>query len=338
MKIWQATGPGRENLRLADIPTPSPGIGEVLVRVKAVSLNYRDRLLIENNGYSAFGLPFTPCSDLAGEIAAVGAGVTRFTTGDRVVNNFLAGWIDGAPPRVAGEVPSFGGPLPGVLAEYVSLPAEWLVMSPTALSDVEASTLPCAGLTAWTSLIELGGLVPGQTVVVQGTGGVSLFALQMASGFGAEVIVTTTNASKADRVKALGASHVINRAEAADWASAVLEATDGRGADHIVEVAGGANVENSIRALAPNGRISLVGVIEGFHSSFPSVPAIHAFATIQAVFVGHRNGLERLIRSIDVTGLKPIIDSEFAFEEFHDALARADQGPFGKVVMVASNH
>jgi NADPH:quinone reductase-like Zn-dependent oxidoreductase len=333
MRVWQVMGLGRESLRLVDVPKPQVGAGEVRIRVKAVSLNYRDRLMIENNGYAAYGLPFTPCSDLAGEVEAIGERVTRFAIGDRVINNFNGGWIDGPPPRVMGVIASFGGPLPGALAEYISLPEEWLVKAPAALADAQASTLPCTGLTAWTSLVELGRLSPGQTVVVQGTGGLSLFALQLASGFGAEVIVTTTSADKADRAKALGAKNVINRVEEPDWAKRVVEITGGRGADHILEVAGGANLGNSVRALAAGGRISLVGVIESFDANFPSVPAIHAFATVQAVFVGNRRGLENLVRAIESNGLNPVIDSEFEFAAFPDALARLEQGPFGKVVV-----
>jgi NADPH:quinone reductase-like Zn-dependent oxidoreductase len=333
MKVWQVSGPGANGLKLAEAETPEPGRGEVLVRVKAVSLNYRDMLMLENGGYSRFGLPFTPCSDLAGEIAAIGDGVHHFAVGDRVINNFNAGWIDGDPPRHEGEIASFGGPLSGTLSEYVALPAEWLVKAPVSLREAAASTLPCTGLTAWTSLVEMGRLAPGQTVVVQGTGGFSLFALQLANRIGAEVIVTTSNASKAERASALGARHVINRSEGPNWAEQVKTITHGRGADHILEVAGGTNLNNSVRALAPGGRISLVGVIESFDARFESVPAIHSLATVQAVYVGHRKGLERLVRAVDVCGLSPEIDSEFAFADFPRALARLREGPFGKVVM-----
>jgi NADPH:quinone reductase-like Zn-dependent oxidoreductase len=333
MKIWQAKRPGVDGLELVQAETPKPDRGQVLVRVKAVSLNYRDMLMIENDGYSRFGLPFTPCSDFAGEIAALGDGVSHFSVGERVINNFNAGWIDGEPSRQNGEIASFGGSLPGVLSEYVALPADWLVKAPVSLSDAEASTLPCTGLTAWTSLVELGRLIPGQTVVVQGTGGFSLFALKLAHKIGAEVIVTTGNASKAERAYALGAGHVIDREKHPDWAEQVTMVTNGRGADHILEVAGGKNVGNSVRALAPGGRISLVGVMESFDSSFASVPAIHTVANIQAVYVGNRRGLERLVRAIDVCGLSPVIDSQFAFDDFLLALARLRQGPFGKVVV-----
>ena len=333
MKNWQATGGGRDGLRLFELPKPRPRKGEILVRVNAVSLNYRDRLMIDSDAYSAYGLPFTPCSDLAGEVEALGADAAGFAVGDRVIANFTAGWIDGPPPRLRGEIPSLGGPLPGVLSEYVSLPAGWFVKAPAGLDDVQASTLPCTALTAWTCLFELGGLKPGQTVVLQGTGSVSLFALQFASAMGAEVIVTTTSDAKAERVKSLGAHHVVNRADTRDWTDAVSALTRGRGADCILEIAGGANLGKSVAALAPGGRIFLLGVIEGFESSFPSVPAIHAFATIQAVYVGHRHGLENMVRSIEAKGLAPVVDTEFSFAEFPEALGHLERGPFGKVVI-----
>jgi len=335
MKIWHVTGPGAESLRMAEADVPTPRWGEVLVQVDAVSLNYRDQLLIANDGYARFGLPFTPCSDMAGKIKALGEGVSRFAVGDRVINNFNGGWLDGEPPRRDGEIASFGGPLPGTLAEYMALPAEWLVKAPSSLSDAQASALPCTGLTAWTSLIEIGRLSPGETVVVQGTGGFSLFALELARKVGAEVIVTTTNAAKAERAYALGASHVVCRNDGKNWAEQVKAITKGRGADHILEVAGGHNLESSVAALAPGGRIALVGVIEGFDATFPSVSAIHSFATIQAIYVGHRAGLERLVRAVDTCGLSPAIDSEFDFADFPNALSRLQQGPFGKVVVRA---
>ncbi|HEV8262146.1 MAG TPA: NAD(P)-dependent alcohol dehydrogenase [Burkholderiales bacterium] len=333
MKSWQVIGPGREGLRLVETEKPFPHTGEVLVKVGAVSLNYRDRLMIEKNAYATYGLPFTPCSDLAGRVEALGSGVNRFSVGDCVINNFTAGWLAGPPPRAAGVIPSFGGPIQGVLSEYVAVPAEWLTKAPVGLSTVEASTLPCAGLTAWTSLIELGGLKPGQIVLVQGTGGVSLFALQFACAADAEVIVTTTTDEKMERVKALGARHVINRVASTDWAARVMQLTGGRGADHIIEVAGGTNLGASVTALAPGGQIYLIGVIESFDGTFPSVPAMHAFASIRAVFVGNRDGLGNMVRAIDVNGLKPIIDSEVDFEEFPSALDRLGRGPFGKVVV-----
>ncbi|MGX1164145.1 NADPH:quinone reductase-like Zn-dependent oxidoreductase [Bradyrhizobium sp. USDA 372] len=333
MKTWQVRGPGRDCLKLAEIPRPSPGTGEVLVRVHAVSLNYRDRLSIDNNGYASYGLPFTPCSDLAGEIEALGAGVSRFTMGERVINNFNTDWMDGPPPRIAGVVASFGGPVPGVLAEYVVVPEAWLVKAPESLSYSEASTLPCCGLTAWTSLVELGRIRPGEIVVVQGTGGMSIFAIQLAAAAGAEVIVTSSSDAKLARAKALGARHGINRTTSPDWAAAVLELTGGRGADHILEMAGGDNLANSVRAIAPGGRISLIGVIDSFNSSFPSVPAILAQATIQAIYVGHRRGLQDLVRAVDRIGLKPVIEAEFEFADFLSALDVFAKGPFGKVVI-----
>lgn len=330
MRQWQISEGGRAGLRLAEVPVPRPGPGEALVRVRAVSLNFRETLMIDGGGYAQLPLPFTPGSDLAGAVVAVGPGVTRVAVGDRVVANFAAGWIDGAPPR---DAPTLGGPLPGVLAQYVVLPADWLVAAPDRLDDAQASTLPCAALTAWTSLIELGRLRPGQTVVVQGTGGVSLFAIQFAAAVGAEVIVTSSSPDKLARAKAFGAAHGIDRTAQPDWAPAVLEITGGRGADHILEMVGGDNLARSLAAIAPGGRISLIGVFDGFLSALPALPAILAQATIQAIRVGHRRGLEDMIRAIERIGLAPVIDSRFGFADLPAALTRLDQGPFGKIVV-----
>lgn len=331
MKRWQTGDAGRQSLHLAEELIPVPGPREVLVEVKAVSLNYRDRLFIENNGYA--DQPATPGSDLAGVVKALGDDVARFVVGDRVISNFTAGWIDGPAPRKGGVTPTLGGPLPGVLSEYVVLPAGWLVKSPTTLDDAQASTLPVAGLTAWTSLVEMGRLRAGETVVVQGTGGVSIFALQLATAIGAEVIVTSSNEAKLERASALGARHGINRQTTPDWAQAVVNITKGRGADHILEIAGGKNLGHSMTAIAPSGRISLIGIIEGIECSFPSVPAFQSQATIQAILVGNRNGLDNLVRAVDQTLLKPIIDSEFSFEDLPSALDRLEQGAFGKIVI-----
>ena len=294
MKRWQLERPGREHLKLADVAIPKPGPGEVLVRVSAVSLNYREKLFLDGPAYTGVSLPFTPASDMAGEVVATGAGVQRFREGARVIANFQTDWVDGPVPRANGGVRSLGGSAPGVLAEYVAMPEGWLVASPETLDDAQASTLPCAGLTAWTSLVELGALRPGQTVVTQGTGGVSLFGVQLASALGARVIVVSGDEAKLARVKALGAAHGIHRRHTPDWEKAVLELTGGQGADHILELVGGDNLGRSAAALAPGGRISLIGVLEGFEGRFPVLPLFQTHGLIQGIFVGHRRGLERL--------------------------------------------
>jgi NADPH:quinone reductase-like Zn-dependent oxidoreductase len=334
MKRWQMDGPGRKHLALADVAIPKPGPGEALVRVSAVSLNYREKLFLDGQGYKGVTLPFVPTSDMAGEVVATGEGTTRFKEGARVIANFQTDWVEGPVPRGNGGVRSLGGSsAPGVLAEYVVLPEQWLVASPETLDDAGASTLPCAGLTVWTALVELGALRPGQTVVTQGTGGVSLFAVQLASAMGARVIVVSGDEEKLVRAKALGAAHGLHRRHTPDWEQAVLKLTGGQGADHILEVVGGDNLGRSVGALAPGGRISLIGVLEGFESRFPVLPLFQAQGLIQGILVGHRRGLERLVRAVDTLALKPVIDATYPLAAFPEALEHLDRGPFGKLVI-----
>lgn len=214
MQQWQFGPEGRTSLALAQAPIPVPKRGEALVKVKAVSLNYREMLILDDVGYVPLGGAKVLGSDMAGEVVALGDGVTRVAVGDRVIGNFGGDWIEGPSLQMA---PTLGGALPGVLAEYVAMPAEWLVKAPVSLTDAEASTLPIAALTAWTALVENGGLKPGQSVLVQGTGGVSIFAVQIAAALGAEVIVTSSETGKLERAKALGATHGIDRRQRPDW-------------------------------------------------------------------------------------------------------------------------
>lgn len=330
MKRWQLSQFGREHLALADVAIPKPGPGEVLVRVSAVSLNYREKLFLQGAGYAGAPMPLVPASDMAGEVVATGAGVGRFKEGARVIASFQTDWVEGPAPR---KGLSLGGPGPGMLSEYVALPERWLVASPGTLDDVQASTLPCAGLTAWTALVGLGGLRPGQTVVTQGTGGVSLFAVQLASAMGARVVVVSGDEGKLARARKLGAAHGIHRHHTPDWEKAVLEVTGGRGADHILELAGGDNLARSVGAVAPGGRISLIGVMEGFEVRFPVVPLFQTQALIQGIFVGHRRGLEDLVRAVDTLALKPVVDAVYPLAELPQALEHLDRGPFGKLVI-----
>lgn len=329
MQQWQFGPEGWASLTLAEVPVPVPSRGEALVKVKAVSLNYRE-LLILNDVYLPLGGTQVLGSDMLGEVVALGADVTRVSVGDRVIGNFGGDWIDGPSPQRA---PTLGGALKGVLADYVSMPAEWLVRAPASLNDAEASTLPIAALTAWTALVENGALKPGESVLVQGTGGVALFAVQIAAALGAEVIVTSSGAGKLERAKALGAARGIDRSLTPDWEAAVLEMTGGRGVDHVLELVGGDNLARSLKASAQGGRVSLIGVIDGFSANLPLFEAIQRQVILQGVMVGHRRSLEDLVRAIDRLGLKPVIDSEFAFADVPAALERLKQGAFGKIVV-----
>ena len=334
MKRWEISAGGRANLRLASVAVPSPGPRELLIRTSAVSLNSRDNLFLDLGAYTQFALPFTPGSEMAGVVEAIGDGANRFGVGDRVLTSFTAGWLEGAPqPRGLDMPNSLGGNLPGVLAEYVVLPEEWLVATPGSLTDIEASTLPIAGLTAWQALIELGHLRPGQTVLVQGTGGVSLFALQIANATGARVIVTSGSDEKLARVREMGAAHTINRVTTPNWPQAVKDVTEGRGADHVLELVGGENLNRSLDALAPNGRISVIGVLEAFDYKVGAVPLFRSQATLQGIFVGPRRSLENFVQAIDPLRLKPVIDAEYDFADVTRALDHLKHGPFGKVAV-----
>jgi len=336
MRQWQMSAVGRGNLRLAEAPVPEPKAGEVLVRVGAASLNYRDKLVIETGMGLPLAFPFTPASDLAGTVVATGPGAARFAAGDRVISNFIPDWIDGRRPGDA-RTPHYqtlGGFYPGVLADYVSFPENWLVRAPATLDDVDASTLPIAALTAWFALIELGALRAGQTVVVQGTGGVAMFGMQLAKLHGAQVIVTSSSDEKLAKAKSLGADHGINYRKE-DWVETVYRLTQDRGADHVLEIAGGPHLGRSIAAVAVQGRISVIGVLEGFELSGPAGPVLLKSPVIQGISVGHRRGLEDMVAAVDRIGLKPVIDRRYALEDLPAALDHLDRGPFGKLVLTA---
>ncbi|HEX4551008.1 NAD(P)-dependent alcohol dehydrogenase [Pseudomonas sp.] len=332
MQRWEISAFGLANLSQVQAPRPTPKAGEILVRIDAVSLNYRDTQVAENGMTATLTFPFTPASDMAGTVVAVGEGVSRFQAGDKVISTYITNWIDGNPKTWA-EMPTQGGPIPGMLAQYVATPADWCVRAPKNLSAVEASTLPIAALTAWMALIELGHLHAGQTVVVQGTGGVSLFAVQLAAASGAKVIVTSSSDDKIAQAIALGATHGINRTSTPDWHNAVLELTDGRGADHILEMAGGDNLARSLQAVVPGGRVSIIGLLDADELRTPIMPLLGSRASIVAVAVGPRRALEDMVRMIDHHGIKPVIDATYAFDQVTEAFAHLNRGAFGKVVV-----
>jgi NADPH:quinone reductase-like Zn-dependent oxidoreductase len=335
MRRWTIGALGREYLTMTTAPVPAPETGEILVKVRAVSLNPRDKMVIEGRMPLPLDFPFTPASDMAGVVEAVGSGAIRFKPGDRVISTFEPGWIDGRPhgdARTRRPHKTLGGIYPGVLAEYVSFPDEWFSAAPESLDDAEASTLPVAGLTAWVALVERGGLRAGQSVLVQGTGGVALFGLQIAKAHGAEVIVISGSDDKLARAKALGARHGINRLSE-NWVEAVYRLTANEGVDHILETVGGANLGRSIEGVAVHGRIYVIGLQEGFEVSGPAGPLLVKSPMIQGIGVGHRRALEDLVRAVDRTGLKPVIDGRYSFAELPQALDHLDRGPFGKVVI-----
>ena len=334
MRQWTQSKLGRDNLKLAQVPRPKPGPGEILVKVAAVSLNFRDRMVIENGMGIDITYPFVPGSDLAGEVAEIGNSVTRFRVGDRVISTFVPGWFDGPCVAPAREPPynTRGGYYPGVLADYVVQRADELCAAPASVTDGEASTLPVAGLTAWYALVEHGRVTAGQTVVVQGTGGVALFAAQIAAAHGARVLLTSSSDEKLARASAVAPIEGIVRG-AGDWAETVLDLTDGRGADQILEMAGGVSLGRSVVAAAAEGRIHLIGIIDAIEISAPTFPLLLKQVAIQGVVVGHRRALEDLVRAIDRVRLKPVIDAVYPMEQLPAALDHLERGPFGKVVV-----
>ncbi len=251
-----------------------------------------------------------------------------------MISTFFPGWIDGRGPGSAEApgAPALGGALPGVLSEFVACPEGWLVAAPKGLDAAEAATLPCAGLTAWTALVEHGGLKAGESLLVQGTGGVALFGLQLARAHGAEVFVTSGGPDKLERARSLGATHAIDR-HAEDWVAAVHRLTDGRGIDHILELVGDPHLARSLEAVAVGGRISVIGVMEGFDLSGSAGNVLMKDATIRGIRVGHRRALEDLVRAVETTGLRPVIDARYALADLPAALDHLERGAFGKVVV-----
>ncbi|EMG7111215.1 NAD(P)-dependent alcohol dehydrogenase [Enterobacter cloacae] len=334
MQRWSMNALGRENLKLTQESVPKPGPGEVRVRVNAVALNYRDKMVIEGMMPIPLSFPFTPASDMAGVVDSIGEGVTRFQPGARVISTFFPEWIDGRPQADARHLPykTSGGYFPGMLAEYAIVNENGLVAAPETLDDVEASTLTCAGLTAWFALVERGNLRAGQSVLVQGTGGVAIFALQIAKALGAEVYVTSGSDEKLARAKKLGADRGINRLKG-DWAEALLTLTQDRGIDHIIETVGGENLQHSLRAVAVHGRISVIGVLAGSEITLSAGELLLKSPVIQGIGVGHRRALEEFVRAVEVTGLKPVIEQRYRFDQLEQALEHLDRGAFGKIVL-----
>lgn len=328
LQRWQLTDFGLEHLVRSTAPLPVPGPGQILVRVEAASLNYRDLLVARNTYRWSAPLPFVPASDMAGTVLAVGGGVQRWRGGERVISTFVAGWLDGAAPAASH---SLGVPGPGMLATHVLLDADWAAPAPATLDAAQASTLPCAALTAWFALVEEGGLQAGQTVLIHGTGGVALFGLQFARMHGAQVIVVSGGEDKRAQALELGAHHVLARD--ADWQAEVMRLTEGRGADQVLETVGGPNIGRSLQALARGGRISVIGVLEGGAMQDFTFDAIGRRATIQSISVGHRAALERMVRAIDVNRLKPVVAAEYGFGEVPQAFEHLARGAFGKVVV-----
>lgn len=328
----QAPG-GVENLRLVERPMPEPGRQEMIIKVRATALNYRDVEIARGSYHTAFALPLIPLSDGVGEVVAIGAEVTRFKVGDRVCGTFWQRWVGGG---FAMAEPSYqrGGPIDGLLSAFARLDEQAAVLAPPHLSDVEAATLPCAAVTAWHALFTEGQLKPGETVLSLGTGGVSLFAVQFAAAAGARVIVTSSSDDKLTRAKALGAHDGINYRNNPDWATAVLTLTGGRGADHIIEVGGPQGFEQSLKAAARGAQINVIGYLGGSEGAINPLDIFRRQVRARGIPVGSRESFEAMNRALLVKGLRPVLDRVFPWLEAAEAYRHLEHGsPFGKVVL-----
>ncbi len=332
MKYYEINEPkGIASIRPAEGPIPRPGPGQVLVRVHAVSLNYRDLAIATGHYGREAKKPLIPLSDGAGEIVEIGSGVKRVRTGDRVAGCFMQGWIAGpmAPEHAA---TALGGARDGMLAEYVVLDAAGVVPVPAHLSWEEAATLPCAAVTAWHALTGFA-LRPGSSVLVLGTGGVSVFALQFAKLAGARVIVTSKSDAKIERAKRMGASAGVNYTTYGSWGDKVVEISGG-GVDHVIEVGGTGTLARSMNAVRVGGRVSLIGVLSGVGAEIDPMPILAKQIQVQGVFVGSREMFEDMNRAIAMHRLKPVIERTFAFDEVRDAMELMASGAhFGKIVV-----
>ncbi|UPG71243.1 NAD(P)-dependent alcohol dehydrogenase [Roseomonas gilardii subsp. gilardii] len=321
-----------EDLTLTEREVPRPGRRQVLVRMRAASLNYRD-LLVATGRYGRAGVQpgLVPLSDGAGEVAAVGPDVTRVKEGDRVAGIFMQGWIAG-PPDESYRATALGGSIDGVLAEYVLFEEEGLVHLPEHLSFEEGACLPCAGVTAWNALTALRPVGPEQTVLLLGTGGVSILALQFAHAAGARVILTSSSDTKLERAKALGADAGVNYRTHPDWEKEVWTLTGRRGVDHVVEVGGAGTLPKSIAATRVGGAVHLIGVLTG--GQIDPLPVMQKAIDLRGVFVGSREMFEAMNRAVAFHRIHPVIDRVFPFEEAQAAYRHLEsQAHLGKVVI-----
>lgn len=327
---------GLDAIKVVDLPDPKPGPGQVLVRMKAVSLNYRDLLMVNGmygRGPASTTDVITPFSDGCGVVEAVGEGVTRFKAGDRVATLFFQGWVSG-PPTLEKLVTALGFPIPGAGSELQTFTEEGLSKVPDFLTDHQVATLPCAALTAWRGLFVDARLEPGDTVVLQGTGGVSIFGLQFAHAAGLRTVITSSSDEKLERAKALGADHVVNYRTTPGWSGPVRAATNGRGADFIMEVGGGGTIQESMKAIKIGGHIAIIGVVAGAGEPFNPAALIGNSAKLQGLSVGSRDMFEAMGRMIDLRKIAPVVDKVFPFTEAKAAFAAMAGGEhFGKIVL-----
>ena len=334
MRVWQISSFGIDSLEFAERPTPEPGAGEVLVKVHAISFNYRDLLMVKGLYNPNLKLPRIPCSDGAGKVAGVGEGVTAWKPGDRVAGIFMQNWLDGALTAAKARG-ALGGDIDGMMAEYVVLKESGLVAVPEHLSYEEAATLPCAAVTAWNAL-NAGDLKPGATVLIQGTGGVAIFALQFARLRGARVLGISGSPHKLQRAFALGLDGGLNYRENPEWDRWAVEETGGEGVDLVVEVGGVATMPRSLRAIRIGGTIAQVGVLSSAADPLPIASILHKQARIQGIYVGSRKDFVEMNKAVSLAVLRPVGEN-FAWDQAREALGRMEEAShFGKLVLTVA--
>jgi NADPH:quinone reductase-like Zn-dependent oxidoreductase len=333
MRVFQVEGEwGMDHLKLSQRPQPQAGPGQVLVRMKASSLNYRD-LVVPERGYGSYTgtLPLIPVSDGVGTVCEVGSGVQRVAVGDRVCPTFFQNWF-GGEPDLERLTQSLGGPIDGTMTDIMCLSEQGVVKVPEYLTDTEAASLPCAALTAWSALTTENNVKVGDRVLIQGCGGVALFAVQFAKLLGAHVTVITSNEERMKRVQQLGADAVINYHAVPEWAKATREITSGRGYDLIVELGGEKTLPQSLRCIRPGGMIAMIGILSGSSMATSLGLIITRQVRLQGVTVGHRDGFESMVRAMDQHKVRPVVDRIFDFAELKEAMAYLKSGAqFGKV-------
>ena len=334
MKAFQVESDGGiDAIKSVELPEPKPGAGEVLVKIHTNSLNYRD-LGITGGGYFRNDkCPVIPLSDGAGEVVEVGSECSRFRPGDRVAGCFFQDWVNGDINEAQMHT-ALGGGVDGVLAEYVVFKEQGLVPVPESLSLEEAATLPCAGVTAWQALVTLGQVKAGDTVLLLGTGGVSVFALQFAKACGARVVITSSSDEKLERAKSMGADMTINYNECPDWEKEVRRLTAGAGVDNVIEVGGPGTLEKSLKCARVSGRVSLIGVLDSPAATISPLLCLFNRVTLQGIYVGSREMFEAMNNGIEVNAIKPVIDKVYEFSEALDAYRYLKEAKhFGKVVI-----
>jgi NADPH:quinone reductase-like Zn-dependent oxidoreductase len=324
---------GLEHLKLVERPEPRPRRGEVVIRTRAASLNYRDTDMVAGTYPFKFPLPLVPISDGVGEVAAIGEDVTRVKVGDRVIGTFWQSWLGGDFDQTQ-SIGQLGGDKDGMLQEYVRLDQEGLVHAPEHLTDEEAATLPCAALTAWQALVSEGHLKAGETVLVQGTGGVSIFALQFASVFGARTIVTSSSNAKRERATQLGATHTINYVETPLWHPEARRLNGGRGVDHVVDVGGPDSFMQSLQAIRIGGQIHMIGYVGSKHGEMNPLEILYRRAVVRGIPIGSRESFDHMNRAIALHKMRPVVDRTFPWTEARSALQYMREGKhFGKIVL-----